>query len=150
MLGFELSEESISDSVIDGAEILFGVKYPEACCRMIRDHSGAFGDIDFRVDRPLPGFDVCTMGLVHSLNPCSRNSVYSIMATWPEHVLSDRIIPFGEDGGGNYVCFDYRRSQMPQIVFYFHELSGEDGIMKVCDTFDEFLERLQLPDNDDA
>jgi len=148
MLGFERSEESVSDNVIDGAETLLGVRFPDAYRAMIREYSGAFGDVEFRVDRPSPGFDYCSVGLLHSLNPCSRNSIYSVMASWPEHDLSDRIIPFGDDGGGNYVCFDYRQSDVPKIVFYFHELSGEDGIMKVCDTFGEFLDRLQLPEHD--
>jgi len=147
MLGFELSEESVPDHFIDSAEKLFGVRYPDAYRTIIREYSGAFGDVDFRVDRPSSGFDYCSIGLIHSLKPWNRNSVYSLLASWPEHDLSDRIVPFAEDGGGNYLCFDYRQSDVPQIVFYFHELSGEDGIMKVCDTFEEFLDRLQLPDN---
>ena len=147
MLGFECSEEFVSDNLIVGAETLFGVKFPETYCTMIREYSGAFGDVEFRVDRASPGFDYCSVGLVLSLNPCNRNSIYSVMASWPEHELSDRIIPLGEDGGGNYVCFDYRQSKVPQIAFYFHELSGEDGIIKVCGTFDGFLERLELPKN---
>ena len=148
MLGFERSEEIVSDNLIEGAEILFGIKYPVRYREIIRGYSGSWGDVWFRVDRSSPGFDYCSLGLIHSLNPCHRNNTYSVMAAWTEHGLSPHIIPFGEDGGGNYVCFDYRRSNIPEVVFYFHELPGDDGVMKVCDTFEEFLERLHLPEKD--
>ena len=149
LLGFEPSDEEIPDHVIDGAEMLFGVKYPATYRQLIREFSGSYGDVDFRVDRPSPGFDYCSVGLILSLLPCSSESVYGTLSTWPEHDLSGRIIPFGVDGGGNYVCFDYRESEVPQIVLYFHELPGEDGIMRVCDTFDEFLGRLRMPAEED-
>lgn len=80
MLGFERSEEAVSDNLIEGAETLFGVKYPSGYRTMIREFSGAHGAVDFRVDRPSPGFDYCSVGLIHSLNPCNSDSVYSLMA----------------------------------------------------------------------
>jgi hypothetical protein len=147
MLGFQPSDEQITDNVLEGAEMLLGIRYPGAYREIIREFSGASGDVEFRVDRPSPGFDVCGVGLLHSLLPWSSESVDSRLSSWLEHGLSERIVPFGEDGGGNYVCFDYRQADVPRIVYYFHELYGDDGIMDVCESFDEFLRRLQLPND---
>lgn len=148
MLGFQRTEEDVPDNVIEAVEQLFGIRYPDAYRVMIRDFSGAHGDVEFRVDRPESGFDVCSVGLLYSLLPWSTNSVYSVLSFWSEHGLSNRIIPIGEDSAGNYLCFDYQQSQTPKIVFYFHELHGADGLIEVCDSFNEFLERLTLPEND--
>lgn len=149
MLGFEPSDEVTTDNMIAGAETLLGIAYPQAYREMVSQFGGAHGDAEFRMDRPYPGFDYCGIGLIHSLNPCSPSSVFSLMSSWPEHELDSLVIPFAEDGGGNYVCFDYRaESGEPAIVFYFHELSGDDGIMKICDSFTDFIDRLRLPAND--
>ncbi len=150
MLGFEPSGEFVPDHVIDGASKLFNIEFPVEYVDVLRRFSGAHGDVDFRVDRPTPGFDYCGIGLVLSILPWgSRPSVYSVMGTWSEHGLDPNIIPFGEDGGGNYVCFDNRDSGPPKIAFYFHEVFGDDGIIHVCDTFRELLDRLQLPPDDE-
>ena len=148
MLGFQHTDEDVSDGVIEAAEKLFDIRYPDAYRTIIRDFSGAHGDVEFRVDALEPGFDFCSVGLIYSLLPWCADSIYSVLSSWPEHGLSNRIIPIGEDGAGNYLCFDYRQSKTPKIVFYFHELHGVDGIIEVCDSFAEFLERLTLPDNE--
>ncbi|NEQ97691.1 MAG: SMI1/KNR4 family protein [Cyanothece sp. SIO2G6] len=123
--------------MIAGAEILLGITYPQAYRNLILEFGGAYGDAEFSLDQPSPGFDYCSISIIHSLNPCSQSSIYALMATWPEHELDAAIIPFGEDGGGNYICFDYRnRSENPAIVFYFHELSGTDSLMKVCESLE--------------
>jgi hypothetical protein len=147
MLGFEPTDEAITDTVIDGAQMILGVNFPDAYRKMIREFSGAHGDVECRVDRPSPGFDTIGIGLLHSLHSWNPESLYDVLTSWPEHELDRRIVPFGEDGGGNYICFDFRASDAPSVVFYFHELPGVDGIMKVCDSFGAFLERLQLPDD---
>lgn len=148
VLGFEPSDEEIPDHVLTGAETLLGVRFPDAYRLLIRDYSGSYGGVSFRVDRPTPGFDLSGMGLILSLLPDSADSLYSRMSNWNEHALDPHLIPFGEDSGGNYVCFDYRTSDEPRIVIYFHELAGEEGLMKVCDTFNDFLQRLQLDQDD--
>lgn len=142
MLGFEQSSENVSDEQLSGAEQLLGVKFPVEYREEVQNFGGSFGDVAFLVDRPSEGFDRCSIGLLLSLLPQSRNSIYRVMAAWEEHELSARLIPIAEDGGGNYLCLDYRNGDEPDVVFYFHELSGDDGIIFVCSTFAEFLTRL--------
>lgn len=150
MIGCERSNETVTDNHIRGAEALLGIEFPDLYRSVIRRFSGSFGDAEFRVDRPLDGLDVCGVGLILSLLPHSRNSIYTVMSAWEEHGLSPRLVPIGEDGGGNYLCLDYRESDVPSVAFYFHELWGDDGIMKVCNSFDELLERITAPAEGDG
>ncbi len=149
MLGFEPSSEIINSEQIDGAERLLGVKFPVEYRQVVQNFGGSSGDVEFLVDRPSDGFDRCGIGLVLSLLPHSRNSVYRVMAAWEEHELPAQLIPVAEDGGGNYLCLDYRNGEEPEVVFYFHELTGDDGIIFVCPTFAGFIARLVQPDDDE-
>lgn len=147
MLGFEKRDVPLADHLINGAEITFGIKYPQTYRAMIKDYSGSSGSIDFRIDRPSPGYDYGNIGLLLSLAPWDDETVYQLVSTWREHHLDRRIVPFGVDGSGDFTCFDYRRSVEPEIICYFHELQGDDGILRVCHSYDEFLSRLVQPDD---
>ncbi|CAO1295871.1 unnamed protein product [Diamesa hyperborea] len=65
----------------------------------------------------------------------------------PDLPFPDKIVPFAVDGGGNLICFDYRRNintDEPSIIFWHHE--GESGTAEelsfVANSFDEFLDML--------
>jgi hypothetical protein len=147
MLGFEKREVPLADHLITGAETVFGISYPAAYRKTIKHFGGCYGSVDFRVDRSSPGFDYCNFGLILSLSPWDDGSIYEAVSNWREHGLHERLVPFGLDGGGNYVCFDYRGATDPEIVFYYHELHGDDGVMRVCPTYDAFLNRLEVRDD---
>lgn len=46
------------------------------------------------------------------------------------------LFPFGLDPAGNFFCVDREKN----IVFWFHEI--EDCVIKICDSFSDFLELL--------
>lgn len=53
------------------------------------------------------------------------------------------IYPFAATGAGDFICFDYRRSQTaPSVVFYFAEDEGEEAIYPIAGSFTEFLSKL--------
>ncbi|WP_356724712.1 SMI1/KNR4 family protein [Paenibacillus sp. JJ-223] len=72
------------------------------------------------------------------LNMIMKHKEYS------KEELPERIVPFGRDPFGNFLCFDYRSMQEnPTIVFYDHESEVEDEkIIYVCDTFTQLLSEL--------
>lgn len=35
--------------------------------------------------------------------------------------IPNGVVPFADDPSGNYICFDYRKTSIPQIVFWHHE-----------------------------
>ena len=60
--------------------------------------------------------------------------------------LIDRVYPFADTPGGDYLCFDYRTNEEnPPIVYWDHELAYEDseeGLFFVTNTFTELLSKL--------
>ena len=65
----------------------------------------------------------------------------------PDYPFPDNVVPFGLDGGGNLICFDYRdnlKTSEPKIVVWHHEgcHSPETEISYVANNFDEFLDML--------
>lgn len=55
------------------------------------------------------------------------------------------IIPFMSDQFGNYICFDYRNNEIPNVVFWDRELSNinsKNSFINVKDNFTNFLNSL--------
>lgn len=59
--------------------------------------------------------------------------------------LPEGVIPFMSDQFGNYICFDFRNSNIPSVVFWDHEQShsnSDKSIIPIADGFMEFLNSL--------
>lgn len=70
------------------------------------------------------------------------SSILEVYKSIQPHVPQG-IYPFAATGAGDFICFDYRRSQdAPSVVFYFAEAEGEEAIYPVADNFTEFLSKL--------
>ena len=62
----------------------------------------------------------------------------------------DGLVPFAADGGGNYVCFDFRTSGVPNVVFWNHGRRGlTDEISLVSRSFEDFIHCLKKPPDED-
>ncbi|WP_152847294.1 SMI1/KNR4 family protein [Bacillus paralicheniformis] len=60
--------------------------------------------------------------------------------------LVKNVIPFANDPGGNFYCFDYRNSSEPKIVFWDHEeayTNPEKALIYVCENFTELINGLR-------
>jgi hypothetical protein len=54
--------------------------------------------------------------------------------------LPPGVIPFADDGGGDFICFKYEQAEAtPQVVYWHH---GEREVVPLADTFTGFLEML--------
>jgi len=74
-----------------------------------------------------------------------RNLVRWLRRTefFPEH-----LIPVAGDGGGNYVCLDYRSAGVPTVVFWHAGRPGmTNNISFVASTFSDFVGLLHLPND---
>lgn len=74
-----------------------------------------------------------------------NNDEYGVIAT--HKIIEDRIgkeiIPFAEEGGGCYFCFDYREcKENPPIVFFDSDVSKCRCIINVSNSFEEFMNSL--------
>ena len=107
---------------------------------VLRAFAGAYGDAEF----PFPGSEASgSIGLWLSPVPWERESLWTSVSTWQEHELPESIVPIAEDGGGNLLCLDYRHSHAPAVVFWFHELAGEEGLRRVAPSFEAFITTLR-------
>lgn len=62
----------------------------------------------------------------------------------PPEFFPQGLIPFAPDGGGNYICFDYRNcKENPPIVFWHHEVEENEGVFHLANSFDEFINNLK-------
>lgn len=68
----------------------------------------------------------------------------------PPEFFPKGLIPFSQDGGGNYLCFDYRNcKENPPIIFWNHEVEENEGIFYLADSFEEFINGLKSEDECD-
>lgn len=59
--------------------------------------------------------------------------------------FEDGLIPFGENGGGDMICFDYRNhlnTDNPPIVIWNHDMGLEHRTVFIADSFEEFVNML--------
>jgi|LakMenEpi03Aug12_release.lakeMendotaPanAssembly.Ray.scaffolds.fasta_scaffold30667_3 hypothetical protein len=62
----------------------------------------------------------------------------------PSEFFPKGLIPFAPDGGGNYVCFDYRHcKENPPIVFWHHGFEEGKDVFYLADSFEEFISGLK-------
>lgn len=141
--GFEPGVTTPTASQIDGLELLLGVKLPESYRALLARYNGAYGGAKF----PVPGTEYPgSIGLWCSVLPWDPESVWGILNIWEANHLPRALVPFGIDGGGDVLCFDYRESEAPSVVVWYHELSGADGVHQIAPSFTDFLKVLRADD----
>jgi cell wall assembly regulator SMI1 len=55
------------------------------------------------------------------------------------------LVPFSDNGLGDFLCFDYRRDRLnhdPAIVLWLHEFTDDDPVVRLADNFEQFLSKL--------
>lgn len=70
----------------------------------------------------------------------------------PPEGFPEGLVAFARDGGGNRTCFDYRKdpnTANPPIVFWWIGGGLYGDIDHLADSFDEFIENLELQEDDD-
>lgn len=77
---------------------------------------------------------------------------YGLLETYlsPPEFFADGIIAFGETGGGDYICFDYRQGRKtlnPAVVYWDHEASPGKDVSFISGNFEEFIKLLKEPED---
>lgn len=68
----------------------------------------------------------------------------------PPEFFPKGVIAFAENGGGDFMCFDYRvdeESRDPQIILWRHGTDLEKSISFIANNFEEFLNMLEEPND---
>ena len=65
---------------------------------------------------------------------------------WPiEYRFEEGLIPFGDNGGGDMICFDYRNDKTtdnPPIVIWNHDMGLKHRVVFIANNFEEFINML--------
>jgi hypothetical protein len=69
---------------------------------------------------------------------------------WPTNYrFENGLIPFGDNGGGDLICFDYRNDRTtdnPHIVIWYHEGPDYNPVF-IANNFEEFINMLHEPED---
>jgi len=140
-------EHKLTTTEIENVEKHFGVRFPVDYIECILENNGGYPSHRiFFVNGREEGINnfICVVDDEHGIIKTAQD-------------ISDRLesglVPFARDAGGNYVCFDYRNNALsPSVVFWEHEkafLGADDSIVKVADSFTQFMNSLQIFEDDD-
>jgi hypothetical protein len=139
--------DPLPENMIRGTELLFGVTFPadyRACVRA--NHGGHPDPRDFTV-RGVTGTWGSCLAVLFSLDWRRPSNVWTVLADLTiDAQLPDKLFPIAEDGGGDLLCLDFRSgTEPPPVVYWSHEVGGEEGVYSVADSFSELLTLLREP-----
>lgn len=91
-------------------------------------------------------------GLVSLGPPDDHDSVLACAEELHDNYgVSRQLIPIALDGGGDFMCLDYRESESePKIVYWSYGAIPDVAIAYIADSFTSFLAMLKPPDTPDA
>lgn len=113
---------------LDEFEHKYEIKFPDTYKYLIEKNNGGSPTKNL--------FDVSNgrEGVFESLinwDPARKANIYF----WMDDLDENKIIPFGKDPFGNLICFDFRVSSIPSIIFWDHETGQYHLINNDWDTF---------------
>ncbi len=135
---------SLPEAMLRGAELLFGVTFPADYRECVRvNHGGHPTPRNFTV-RGVEDTWGSSLAVLLSLDWRLSENVWSVLAgLGVDCQLPERLFPFAEDGGGDFLCLDFRRGAVtPPVVYWSHEVGGEAGVVVVAGSFTELLSLL--------
>ena len=135
------------DSEISELESRLGVVFPgDYRAFVLLNGGGSPAETEFDINEPR-GVINGSIGVFLTVT----SGEYGIAETL--QIVEDRkiagLIPVAESGGGDFVCLDYRNSEVPEIAYWHSGRHGlDDEVVKVCATFGEFLSLLEEPSDE--
>lgn len=137
---WKFADREISSEHIEKVGNELGIKFPKDYIECaIYNHGANVEPNCFDLGRNQKIF-----GGLLSFNEESIENIEKIYS-YIKDALPDKVIPFGCDPSGNYICFDYMESETnPKIVFWYHEIAVTEG--RLDDSDKETLRTNTLED----
>lgn len=130
---------------IAAAQKKLHVELPSDYVLLIQSHAGASNPDESEFEYYDQGMKkIGNFGTILSLSQFDDESVFGAMDNLSQQ-LPQRVIPIVDTGSGDCICFDYRTSPNPSIVYFAHEHSSAQALIPLADSFSSFLEKLQEP-----
>jgi hypothetical protein len=136
--------DPLPENMLRGVELLFGVTFPADYRHCVRvNHGGHPEPCDFTVRGITASWSIC-LAVLLSLDWRRPENVWTVLAGLAvDRQLPDGLFPIA-GGGGNLLCLDFRgNSAAPAVVYWSHEVGGEEGVVPVTGSFSELLALLR-------
>ena len=134
------------DQTIDQLEHQVGVRFPPDFRQVMKLCHGGTPEERCEFDYQHPQLGTVGSGIGAMLRlPLEEEDLESIVGTIAmlDDQLPDGLIPFATDGGGDFMCLDYRHdSNQPPVVYWAHEEDKDASVFPLADSFSEFLDML--------
>lgn len=130
----------LGEEEIRRVEEALGVRFPEDYRDCVRHcHGGRPQPNEFLFEDPDIGTMGSDLGILLSFDP---DDIENIVDTYRRlsPFLPPSIIPFADDGGGDFMCFDFRSPGPPSVVYWHH---GEEDVVHLSESFSSFLALLE-------
>lgn len=137
----------VEEKVIHEVEEILKIKFPPDFveCAM-KYHGGHPTKSHFSYNDPDLGLVGDGLGVLLSFDPDDKYNKLLDHNLTPPEFFPEELIIFGEDGGGNCICFDYRNDkEFPSVVFWVHDAFEGENIFFLANSFSEFLDLLEEP-----
>lgn len=108
--------------LVSSVEDHFGVTLPHdyrEC--LVRNHGASPVISDFEVAPPGEASFTSGIGVLLSADPDDPENIINTHRGMGRYA-DRRLVPIADDGGGDFVCLDYRSGQPPRIVYFRSEL----------------------------
>ena len=152
-LTWTFCKSPVDNRVLDEHERVLGMKFPGDLREVLqRCHGGhPVEKAVFWFEHPDPdlGRMGSGIGALVTLDPLDGgDDMLGIVQTLREYQdLPSGIVPFATDGGGDYICLDYRKdTDHPTVVYWAHEADPGQSIAYLADSFTDFLGILEPPE----
>jgi hypothetical protein len=148
-LGWQDTDPPVDDETIRSVQDRLGVKLPKDFVVAAKHYHGGhplvncftFFDESHRETKSSLG------GLLSLDSNSDIESILDINETPPEGLPRGLVI-FGLEGGGGYLCFDYRNTRSdPEVVFWISDYHSADIVFPLAKTFTDFVWMLEEPDD---
>jgi SMI1-KNR4 cell-wall len=148
LIQWTTAESPAPDETIANVESALGNHYPEDFLAVARTaHGGSPTRARFSYFDPQFGRVGTSLGVLLSLNPSSTYYVLRKIQNLDDGLLPSGVVPFGEDGGGDLMAFDFRKdANNPPVVYVAiadAEEVGERHVYPLAPSFSAFLDMLE-------
>jgi cell wall assembly regulator SMI1 len=140
----------IEGEVIDRVAATLRRELPDDYRRTIEQcHGGYPSPSEFYYDDPDYGETEGTVGELLSFDASYSDNILRVVEDLKAQQPSG-LVPIAHDGGGNFICLDYRDSATnPSIVFWLHEKRRDKSVVLLSQTWTSFLESLHEADDEE-
>jgi len=152
-IAWKYQEPEATEAMIVAVEHRLGIQYPADFRSGVRGFHGATPSPSrFSYQHRGIGRVGTAIGCILSFDPASSAYVIpTVESHVREGILPVGVVPFGEDGGGDLMAFDFRKdADNPPVVYVAisdAEEEGERHIYPLAPSFSAFLDMLVSDDD---